>query len=364
MKLRTLANILLSLAVMALFGCAQQTDIPQSPLADNLDVQLGPQSGAGQLYKNSDWQELWEELSARLQHDGFSPQKTKVLFQSLDIPPSLTPMGMKVRELYTSKYLSQPPKRLPQKEEKKKSKRNSLGIPGPWFKDIVNNANARRCLNFIKQHQTAFIDAENRYGVPREIAAALLFVETRLGTYTGKNNAFYALASMSVIRTPDAIPYHLRVLPKSYLHTDWIHARMQEKSEWAYRELKALLTYCEENGIDPLSVKGSMYGAIGMCQFMPSNLPHYAADGDHDGRIDIFQAPDAIASLSRYLARHGWEEVMTLNERVKVLLKYNNMRKYAYTILALAKTMERLEGKRPTIQTKKPSPRKKVWKKR
>jgi len=353
MKLRIVVNLLLSLTVPVLCGCAQQGDISRSAYNISLAEDLGPQAESRHLYKNSDWQELWDDLEARLLADGFAVQNTDAWFQRLDLPPSLSPMGTKVRELYTSKFLPKKKEQNARKGSNKKTAGTSLAVPRPWFKDVVTTANARRCLDFIKQHQVAFIDAENRYRVPREVAAALLFVETRLGSYMGKDSAFYALASMSVIRSPEAIPYHLRALPRSYLHLSWIQGRMEEKADWAYKELKALLKYCLDNDIDPLTVRGSMYGAIGMCQFMPSNLPRYAADGDADGRIDIFQAPDAIASLCRYLSMHGWSEVMTLDDKVGVLLRYNNMRKYAYTILALARTMEQIEGKRIPIKPPK-----------
>ena len=88
---------------------------------------------------------------------------------------------------------------------------------------------------------------------------------------------------------------------------------------------------------------GSIYGAIGMCQFMPSNLPRYAADGDSDGIINIFEAPDAIASLSRYLKENGWKRDMTQQAQTKVLFRYNKSTTYANTILALARYITFLE---------------------
>ena len=38
----------------------------------------------------------WHELSARLQKDGLDAGKTEALFSSLEMPPSLSPMGMKI----------------------------------------------------------------------------------------------------------------------------------------------------------------------------------------------------------------------------------------------------------------------------
>ena len=287
----------------------------------------------------------WEELSLRLQKDGFDAEKTEKLFADVGMPPSLSPMGTKIRELYSNKFLPKPkPKARPASVSKrKKSPPSALGIPGPWFKGTVTRANALKCKEFIKSNSKAFAEAEKKYGVPAEVGAALLFVETRLGTFLGSQNAFYALASMSVKRSPESMAHYLDELPGTWSRLDWIDERMEEKSEWAYEELKALLEYCWSNGKDPLSIPGSIYGAIGLCQFMPSNIKRFAEDGNGDGMIDLFSAPDAILSLSRYLSLNGWKKGINLKGQVDVLMRYNRMRTYAHTILALAKTIENLD---------------------
>ena len=43
-------------------------------------------------------------------------------------------------------------------------------------------------------------------------------------------------------------------------------------------------------------------------QFMPSSFLAYAADGDGDGKRDIWtSAPDALASIANFLKEHGWK---------------------------------------------------------
>ncbi len=295
----------------------------------------------------------WHELSARLQKDGLDAGRTKALFSSLETPPSLSPMGTKIKELYTNQFLPKPAAKIPPKSDsgKQKPAANPLGVPGPWFKDTVTRANAQRCREFIRANSSAFALAEKKYGVPREIGAALLFVETRLGTFLGKENAFYSLASMSVKRSSESIAHYLDEMPGIWDRLGWVDEKAEEKSEWAYRELKALLEYCWANGIDPRTVPGSIYGAVGMCQFMPSNIARFAEDGNGDGVIDLFSAPDAIMSLSRYLSLNGWKRGLSLEGQTKVLLSYNRMLKYARTILALAKTIELIE--KPASQPQK-----------
>ena len=91
---------------------------------------------------------------------------------------------------------------------------------------------------------------------------------------------------------------------------------------------------------------GSIYGAVGLCQFMPSNISTYGADGDGDGRVDLFTIPDAVASLSHYLYKHGWRAGLSRQRQHALLMRYNKSTVYANTILALADLVaKQLQGK-------------------
>ena len=46
-----------------------------------------------------------------------------------------------------------------------------------------------------------------------------------------------------------------------------------------------------------MSFVGSIYGAIGISQFMPTNALKFGQDGDGDGRVDLFRHEDAVHSL-------------------------------------------------------------------
>ena len=69
--------------------------------------------------------------------------------------------------------------------------------------------------------------------------------------------------------------------------------------------MKYLLKYSRATGVDPLTVPGSIYGAIGLCQFMPSNVSLYGIDGDGSGSIDLFTTPDALDSIGELRAQFG-----------------------------------------------------------
>jgi membrane-bound lytic murein transglycosylase B len=85
-----------------------------------------------------------------------------------------------------------------------------------------------------------------------------------------------------------------------------------------------------------LSIRGSIYGAIGLCQFMPSNVFSYGVDADHDGRIDPFTKADALHSIANYLYGHGWRAGMNREDQHRVIFDYNNSTAYANTVLIVA----------------------------
>lgn len=329
--MRTSRSSLVILGFLALFlsACSTRNDARMQAMPD-------PAKNASAEDVTTSWRNTWKSLSVRLQKDGLDPRRTDELFAGLDMPPSPVPMGIKVRELYSNAFLPKPKARPVRPFETR------LGIPGPWFKGVVTTANARACRAFMNRHAVAFARAELNYGVPQEVAAALLFVETRLGGYLGKHNAWYMLSSMAVTRDPADIPEYMSKLQGADQKLSWIRNKMEIKADWAYNELRSLLMYCYANGLDPRSIKGSVYGAIGLCQFMPSNIFRYAVDGNGDGVIDLFTVDDAVASLSNYLRRNGWKAGLSVGQQTKVLRSYNAMDIYAHTILALAKTIRQL----------------------
>lgn len=190
--------------------------------------------------------------------------------------------------------------------------------------------------DFYARNAKTLARVRERYGVPEEYLVALLAVETRVGLYLGDVTAVVNLASLVAGEDP------ARMAPAfAYEHPDdkrqaWLDRKAREKGEWAYGELKALLRYAESQGIDPLSMPGSIYGAIGICQFMPSNALKYAVDGDGDGRADLFNVDDALMSLGNILRAMGWKPPMTEEAMRKVFYSYNHSQVYVNTIMGAA----------------------------
>ena len=109
-----------------------------------------------------------------------------------------------------------------------------------------------------------------------------------------------------------------------------------KKAAWAYKELKALLSYTANENMNPLTIYGSYAGAIGISQFMPSNILAYAEDGDNNGTVDLYTHADAIASTANYLKNFGWKTDIDRKKAFKVIYKYNHSSYYVNTVLEIS----------------------------
>jgi membrane-bound lytic murein transglycosylase B len=196
-----------------------------------------------------------------------------------------------------------------------------------------------KSISYLKAHQDILSEVEGRSGVPAPVVVAIICVETACGTYLGRYTTLNLLATQVLSAEPEIYQEIYRLIPpeeKEGLTLTMVQKRLEGKSTRAYRELKALLNYTRDHGIDPFSVQGSAEGAIGIPQFLPSNITAYGSDGDGDGRIDLFQHEDAIASVASYLKAFRWSKAETYQKQQEVILQYNPSLYYADTVLKLA----------------------------
>ena len=144
---------------------------------------------------------------------------------------------------------------------------------------------------FMAAHADTLARAESRWGVPREIVAAIIGIETIYGRHTGGFGTFAALATLAFDYPP--------------------------RAELFRGELEELLLLAREQEKSPLDYKGSYAGALGVPQFLPSSWRRHGVDFDGDARIDLRQSTeDAIGSVANFLAAHGWQAGQPIAERV------------------------------------------------
>ncbi|MDR2459758.1 MAG: lytic murein transglycosylase [Deltaproteobacteria bacterium] len=175
---------------------------------------------------------------------------------------------------------------------------------------------------------------ERAYGVPGPLVASIMWIETSYGGYLGVNKAAEVLASMAASADFNLISTYVSDLDSDREARSFLVETAAKRGNWAKEELEALLRYAWENDLAPMSFPGSIYGAIGYGQFMPSNIKKYAVDGDGDGRIDLFNKTDAIFSIGNYLRENGWSGNMSSEDkRREVIRRYNNSGVYINTVL-------------------------------
>ena len=136
---------------------------------------------------------------------------------------------------------------------------------------------------FIQRYKQDLIRAEEIYGIPASIIAAIIGIETSYGKTMGRTRVLDSLSTLSF---------------------DY-----PRREKFFKVQLENFLLLSREEGLDPYKIKGSIAGAMGYGQFMPDSYRDYAVDFDFDGNRDILNNPiDAIGSVANFLSKKGkWE---------------------------------------------------------
>lgn len=146
---------------------------------------------------------------------------------------------------------------------------------------FLNERRIERGIQFWQENPATLAKASALYGVPPEIIVAIIGVETEYGRNMGNYQVLEALATLAF--------------------------RYPPRADFFRSELEQFLLLARENGMDPLTIRGSFAGAIGIPQFMPGSQRRFAVDFDNDQRIDLTgSVEDAIGSVGRFLEQHGW----------------------------------------------------------
>ena len=199
--------------------------------------------------------------------------------------------------------------------------------------------NVKRCKEFMKKHKKAIERIEKDHKVPGEVLTAILLLETDLGRHTGSFPTLKTLATHAVAHTKEAADAAYKQLPEKEKKR-WTKKaaaeRLGNRATWSFGELKAFIQHLEKTKSDPCLYNGSYTGAIGLCQFQPSNIKPYGRDGNKDGTVDLFHVEDALSSAAAYLQSHGWRPNINQATQIRVVKTYNHSNPYARTIVKLA----------------------------
>ncbi|MGV3619609.1 MAG: lytic murein transglycosylase [Archangium sp.] len=202
-------------------------------------------------------------------------------------------------------------------------------------------------LKFREDKSEVLGAVEKKTGVDREVIIGILMWESKLGTITGDYVAFNALGSQAFFvdeaneeaarREPPPKSKKKPTeeeLEKLAAAQKKQQARVESIRSRGRKNLLALIRQCKTRGIDVLTVKGSWAGALGFPQFMPASL-RWADDGNGDGKIDLFDMDDAIASVGKYLQQAGFKKSAR-----DAVYNYNHESAYVEGVLAFADALK------------------------
>lgn len=139
---------------------------------------------------------------------------------------------------------------------------------------------------------------EAKYGVDKEVVAAVWGLESAYGTFRGDINVIEALATLA---------YDGR------------------RGKFFEAQLIDALKILQSGDVAPANMTGSWAGAMGHTQFIPTSYQAFAVDFTGDGKRDIWSddPADALASTAAYLAKHGWVTGQPWGVEVTLPRKFN-----------------------------------------
>jgi lytic murein transglycosylase len=176
--------------------------------------------------------------------------------------------------------LSLPDLHIPGRTEKPPAQPEFVLTPSQYLKESTFKRLTAQGKQLAANYKDTLGRIERAFGVPGNVVLAIWARETSYGNYKLKHDAIQVLATQAWTGKR-----------KDFFRNEFLHA------------LKML-----QDGTPRALMRSSWGGAMGMTQFLPSELGKYAVDFDRDGKVDIWTSvPDALASAAKQLAGKGWQ---------------------------------------------------------
>ncbi len=257
----------------------------------------------------SDGYNGWHSLAEKLKKDGFSDEELKAVFNDERMQPfSFVSFSLVPHESYDQYQSHYRPHKI------------KVG---------------KECLSRYKDY---FKQASERFHVAPNVIASVMLIETFCGRFTGNTPIFGRLARLANIDDPENLQHNF----KRHHELDASVTFEDSKNRAAYLvntfypEILALFKISKDTGSDVFEIKGSVAGAFGLTQFLPSSFLKFGIDGDNNGTISLFTPADAISSTAHFLSSYGWDDSASRDEKKRIIWKYNHSEAYVDTILNVA----------------------------
>jgi membrane-bound lytic murein transglycosylase B len=168
------------------------------------------------------------------------------------------------------------------------------------YQRVLNYDHKKTLINdFMKQYASDLESAEKEYGIPKNVIAGILGVESEFGKYSGTYNPFNVYVSMYA---------------------------EDHRAEFAKAQLEELLIFVKNNELDVFELRSSYAGAMSYAQFIPYSLNRWWVGKD------LYHMPNNINSVAKYLA-HFKEITGTVEGAI---YRYNPSDLYTQAVLSLA----------------------------
>ncbi len=139
---------------------------------------------------------------------------------------------------------------------------------------IVSQGRKRKARNAF-----FYSELERQYGVPTGVLLAIHGMETGFGGFMGNSRVVSAITTLA---------YDCR------------------RADFFKPHAIGALLLVDQGTIDG-NTKGAAHGELGHTQFLPGNAKRYGVDGNGDGRVDLYNLTDAMASTANFLRKKGWK---------------------------------------------------------
>jgi len=191
-----------------------------------------------------------------------------------------------------------------------------------WFKNHFGlDLKIKMGQKFLKEKANVLQKAEDKNGIPKELVAALLGMESNFGMESQKGTF-----------------YIFNVFVTQYL-------LFENRENIAVEQLTALYNFEKRADKPTFYFIGSFAGACGWAQFIPSSLMNYFVDSNNiDAHIDIYDLEDCIAGVENYLFNFGLnrENINVSESLYKAIYAYNRSDTYVKAILYIYEGLQEL----------------------
>lgn len=161
------------------------------------------------------------------------------------------------------------------------------------------------------QNANFYAALEQRFGVPAGVLIAIHGMETGFGRFMGDSSVVSAIVTLS---------FDCR------------------RSEFFKPHAIGALKLVDMGAITG-ATKGARHGELGHTQFLPGNALKYGVDATGNGRVDLYDLTDAMASTANFLRQKGWQPGVGYQEgepNFEVIKKWNAASVYQRAIAIMA----------------------------